>query len=173
MYSAERGATHPSMRKCTRYLAAIAAVVVGLAAPVLVAAQTGQKYAPRLADIMSSVQFRHLKLWTAGQQQNWDLAAYEMEQIKAGLREAISFYTNIPVENVGMIDPPITSLDQAIAARNSAGFKKAFNELTVGCNACHQSIGRGFIVMTVPAGSPFSDQSFSPRHGSEKGNMPR
>jgi hypothetical protein len=72
-----------------------------------------------------------------------------------------------------MIDPPITSLDKAIAAQNGAGFKKAFNELTAGCNACHQSIGRGFIVMTVPAVSPFSNQSFSQGHASEKGNRPR
>jgi hypothetical protein len=161
------------MRKCTKYLAAIAVVIVGLAAPVLVTAQPAQKYAPRLADIMSAVQFRHLKLWTAGQQQNWELAAYELEQVKAGLTEAISFYTNIPVENVGMIDPPITSLDKSIAAKNGAGFKKAFNELTAGCNACHQSTGRGFIAMTVPAASPFSNQSFSPGHASEMGSRPR
>lgn len=161
------------MRKCTKYPAAIAVVIVGLAAPVLVTAQTAQKDALRLADIMSAIQLRHLKLWSAGQRQNWELAAYEMEQVKAGLTEAISFYTNIPVENVGMIDPPITAIDKAIAAKNSAGFNKAFNELTAGCNACHQSIGRGFIVMTVPAASPFSDQSFSPRPGPGKGNMQR
>jgi hypothetical protein len=112
-------------------------------------------------------------LWTAGQQQNWELAAYELEQVKGGLTEAISFYTNIPVENVGMIDPPITLLDKSIAAKNGAGFKKAFNELAAGCNACHQLIGRGFIVMTVPAVSPFSNQSFSQGHGSGKGNPPR
>lgn len=112
------------MRKCTKYLAAIAVVIVGLAAPVLVTAQPAQKYTPRLADIMSAVQFRHLKLWTAGQLQNWELTAYELEQVKGGLTEAISFYTNIPVENVGMIDPPITSLDKSIAAKNGAGFKR-------------------------------------------------
>jgi len=40
---------------------------------------------------------------------------------------------------------------------------KAFGELTTGCNSCHQSTGRGFIVMTVPTASPFGNQSFAPR----------
>lgn len=161
------------MSKNKKYLTAIAVVAIGLMSPFLVAAQTPQKYAPRLADIMSAVQFRHLKLWTAGRQQNWELAAYELGLLKAGLTEAISLYNDIPVENVTMIDPPITSLDKAVAAKNGADFNKAFNELTGGCNACHQSIGRGFIVMTVPAASPFSNQSFSAVPGKGKANAPR
>lgn len=151
--------------KSSKSLAAIAVVIAGLVSPSLVAAQTPQKYAPRLADIMSAVQFRHLKLWTAGQKQNWELAAYELGLAKTGLTEAISLYNDIPVENIATIDAPLASLDKAIAARNGSAFNKAFTELTAGCNACHQSVGRGFIAMTVPAASPFSNQSFSPRQG--------
>jgi hypothetical protein len=146
----------------TRRLAAIAVVVVGLVSPFMVAAQTPQKYAPRLADIMGAVQFRHLKLSVAGQQQNWPLAAYELELVRSGLVEAISLYDNIPVENITMVDGPIKDLESAIAAKNGAAFGKAFQQLTAGCNACHQSIGRGFIVITVPTASPFSNQSFAP-----------
>jgi hypothetical protein len=150
------------MRKSKKYLAAIAVVIAGLASPLLVVAQTPQKNMPRLADIMTAVQFRHLKLWTAGQQQNWELAGYELELVKAGLTEAITFYTDIPVTNVTLIDAPLKSIDSAIAARSSAGFTKAFKELTAACNACHQSVNRGYIAMTVPATSPFGNQSFSP-----------
>jgi hypothetical protein len=71
------------MGKIRKYAAAMAVVVVGLATPFLVAAQTPQrsspKDVPRLSDIMSAVQFRHLKLWAAGQKQNWELAAYELD----------------------------------------------------------------------------------------------
>ena len=45
----------------------------------------------------------------------------------------------------------------AIEAKDSAGFVKGFNALTAACNACHQGIGRGFVVIQVPAVSPFSD----------------
>ena len=151
------------MRKNTKYLVAVAAIAMGAASPFMVAAQTAQKSPARLADVMSAVQFRHSKLWTAGQQKNWELAGYELELVKTSLNEAIAFYTDIPVDNITMIDPPIKSIESAIAARNGVAFGKAFGELTTGCNSCHQSTGRGFIVMTVPTASPFGNQSFAPR----------
>jgi hypothetical protein len=40
---------------------------------------------PRLGDIMLAKQWRHIKLWFAGRQRNWDLAAYELAQLKANL----------------------------------------------------------------------------------------
>jgi hypothetical protein len=156
------------MRKSTKYLAAMAAIVAGAVTPLMVTAQTTQKSPARLADIMSAVQFRHSKLWTAGQQENWELAAYELELVKSSLTDAIAFYTDIPVENITMVDPPIKSIESAITGRNRAAFSKAFNALTTGCNSCHQSIGRGFIVMRVPTASPFGNQSFAPRRGEEK-----
>lgn len=162
-----------NMHRSTKYLAAMAVVVIGLASPLMVAAQTSQKYAPRLADIMSAVQLRHLKLSVAGQQQNWQLAAYELELVKSGLVEAVALYTNIPVSNIEMVDGPVKALDSAISSRNGAAFGKAFQELTAGCNACHQSIGRDFIVMTVPTASPFSNQSFLPPKGQAKDNTRR
>ena len=151
------------MRKSTKYLAAVVVIAIVSTSPFMVAAQTTQKSPARLADVMSAVQFRHSKLWTAGQQKNWELAGYELELVKTSLNEAIAFYTDIPVDNITMIDPPIKSIESAIAARNGVAFGKAFGELTTGCNSCHQSTGRGFIVMTVPTASPFGNQSFAPR----------
>jgi len=162
-----------TMRSSTKHLAAMAVVVTGLASPSLAAAQTSQKSTPRLADIMSAVQFRHLKLSIAGQQQNWNLAAYELELVKSGLVDAIALYSNIPVENITMVDGPVKALDNAIASKNSPAFGKAFQELTAGCNSCHQSIDRGFIVVTVPTASPFSNQSFLPPKGQGEGNTRR
>ena len=156
------------MRKSMKYLAAVTVAAVALV-PLVAAAQTSQKPLPRLADIMTAVQFRHSKLWTAGQQKNWELAGYELELVKASLNEAIALYTDIPVDNITMIDPPIRSMEKAIDARNGVAFGKAFGELTAGCNACHQSTGRGFIVMTVPTASSFGNQSFAPREGQGKG----
>ena len=156
------------MRKSTKYLAAVVVIAIVSTLPFMVAAQTTQKSPARLADIMSVVQLRHSKLWTAGQQKNWELAGYELELVKTSLNEAIAFYTDIPVDNITMIDPPIKSIESAIAARNGVAFGKAFGELTTGCNSCHQSTGRGFIVMTVPTASPFGNQSFAPRPGQGK-----
>jgi hypothetical protein len=116
---------------------------------------------PRLADIMESIQARHIKLWFAGKTQNWDLAAYEVAQIRARLEDAAVLYPGLPVTDVTTMAQPLHALSDAIDGKNGTRFARAFGELTAGCNSCHQGIGRSFIVIQLPASSPFSDQSFA------------
>ena len=125
-------------------------------------ATTGEQYVPRLGDIMNAVQWRHIKLWFAGKARNWELATYELVLLKAGLLEAAVLYEGIPVTNVTTMKKPVDSISAAIEARDGRRFAKAVGELTDGCNACHKSMGRGFIVMRMPNEQPFSDQSFAP-----------
>jgi hypothetical protein len=117
---------------------------------------------PRLGEIMLGKQWRHIKLWFAGKEHNWNLAAYELAQIRASLSDAASLYSGIPVSDVVIMAGPIQSIDKAIRSKDSAGFVKAFNELTVGCNACHRNMERDFIEIRVPGASPFNDQVFAP-----------
>jgi hypothetical protein len=72
-----------------------------------------------------------------------------------------------------MVDGPVKAIDSAIASKNGAAFGKAFQELTAGCNSCHQSTGLGFIAITVPTASPFSNQAFAPARAQVKDNMRR
>lgn len=144
-------------------------VLMVCASPLVAMAQTGrnlppsESYVPRLGDIMNAAQSRHMKLWFAGKSANWDLAAYELRQLRASLVEAASLYEGIPVTNVTTMVQPVQMVADAIEAKDGKKFSKAYGELTVGCNGCHQSIGRGYIVMRVPDVSPFSDQQFAPQ----------
>jgi hypothetical protein len=122
-----------------------------------------EQYVPHLADIMNAVQSRHMKLWFAGKALNWELAAYELREIESGLMEAATLYAGIPAANVTRMTGPVQSVADAIEAKDSRRFAKAFAEFTNGCNACHQSIGRGFIVMRVPTESPLNNQMFPPQ----------
>jgi len=143
-------------------------VLLVCSCPLVVAAQTGTNlpapsaYVPRLGDIMNAAQIRHTKLWFAGKSANWELAAYEIRQLKASLIEAATLYEGIPVTNVTTMAGPVQGIADAIEAKDGKKFAKAYGELTNGCNACHQSIGRAFIVMRAPDGSPFGDQQFAP-----------
>jgi hypothetical protein len=121
-----------------------------------------EQYVPRLGDIMNAVQFRHMKLWLGGKARNWELAAYELRQLESGLMEAATLYPGIPATNVTRMSEPAQSVADAIEAKDSRRFAKAVGEFTNGCNACHQSIGRGFIVIRVPNESPFNNQVFAP-----------
>jgi hypothetical protein len=122
-----------------------------------------EQYVPRLGDIMDTVQGRHIKLWFAGKALNWELAAYELRQLKAGLLESAVLYEGIPVTNVTTMTAPVQSISDAIAAKDTKRFAKAVGELTDGCNSCHQQMQRGFIFMRVPTEQPFSNQQFPPR----------
>jgi len=118
---------------------------------------------PRLGDIMSGAQTRHQKLWLAGKAQNWELAAYELRQLKASLVEAAVLYSGIPGSNVTTLEPVLQSASDAIKAKDGRKFTKAMGELTEGCNACHRSMNRSFVVMKVPADQqPFANQQFVP-----------
>jgi hypothetical protein len=142
--------------------------LAGLGAASAVAAQdlkspSADQYVPRLGDIMSAAQTRHHKLWMAGKAQNWELAAYELRQLKANLIEAAVFYSGIPVGNVTTLEPSLQSMSDAIDAKDSRKFAKGLGELTEGCNACHRSLKRSFVVMKVPSDQkPFANQQFAP-----------
>ncbi len=127
------------------------------------ATTNGEQYVPRLGDIMNAVQSQHIKLWFAGKALNWELAAYELRQLKAGLLQAAVLYEGIPVTNVTTMTQPVQSIADAIEARDSKRFAKAVGELTDGCNSCHQQMQRGFITIQTPTASPFSNQSFAPQ----------
>ena len=144
-----------------KYFAVIGALFIGLIlAPLAVAQQ--ELYRPPLGDIMGKIQLRHIKLWFAGKAGNWELATYEVEEIKTSLESAADLYRGIPVELVTNTADPIQAIREAIEAKDSAAFAKGYGEFTAACNGCHQGIGRSFIVIQKPIASPFTDQSFSP-----------
>ncbi|MCS3725705.1 hypothetical protein [Bradyrhizobium betae] len=124
---------------------------------------SSDQYVPQLGDIMGAAQTRHQKLWMAGKAQNWELAAFELRQLKASLVEAAVFYSGIPIGNVATLEPSLQSLSDAIDAKDGRRFAKGLGELTDGCNACHRSLKRSFVVIKVPSEQqPFANQQFAP-----------
>src|SRR5260370_15132696 len=119
------------------------ATVAFAAAVMFAAAQPAKEpYQPGLGEFMTATQLRHAKLWFAGKQNNWDLAAYEIDEIKEGLEDAARLhptFDGVPVAEMikTIIDPRIEELEKAVRAKSSAKFSVAFDELTSGCNSCH------------------------------------
>ncbi|WP_283744478.1 hypothetical protein [Sideroxydans sp. CL21] len=48
-----------------------------------------ENYVPGMGEIMGSTQMRHAKLWFAGKSGNWDLASYELDEIREGMDDAV------------------------------------------------------------------------------------
>lgn len=118
-------------------------------------------YRPGLGEFMSNIQVHHAKLWFAGQDQNWKLADFEINEIKE-LLEGIQKYCNDrpEVNAIGMIENPVDSMNTAIQQKNAGLFKSSFVLLTATCNNCHKATSHEFNVIKIPDNPPFSNQNF-------------
>jgi hypothetical protein len=149
----------------------IVLVLLAVAVPLMAADAQSDKsaYQPGLGEFMTATQLRHAKLWFAGQQQNWELAAYEIDEIKEGLADAMRLfptYEDIPVADMikTIIDPRIDALEQAVQAKSPDQFQVGFDELTEGCNSCHAGANKPFIRIQRPTLAPLTNQNFAPEH---------
>jgi hypothetical protein len=117
------------------------------------------------------VQPRHIKLYAAGQQKNWQLAAFEFNELKQSLRrigQTIPNYRTYKVDNsvASFFTSAADAMDAAIKAGDPAQFTKAYGEVTAACNACHQGMEHPFLVIKVPdaaAAATYADQDFAPK----------
>jgi hypothetical protein len=129
-------------------------------------------FKPAFDDLMTMlVQPRHIKLYLAGQQKNWTLAAFQLNELRGALLrigQTIPKYRNFSVDaTIGSIfQPKIQGVNAAIAAQNPAQFETAFKELTNACNVCHEGMEHPFLVIKVPdaatAAAAYPDQDFRP-----------
>jgi hypothetical protein len=158
----------------------LAAILLGLlAAPLSLAQQHGgmpgmhmnetgpaPPFHPGLGDLMTAlVQPRHIKLGLAGTERNWDYAAYELDELREAFDDVARLVPKhgnlaIPAAIASTVRPPMAALDAAIKAKDQAAFTKAYGELTLSCNACHQSADHPMIVIQAPTVSAFPDQDF-------------
>ena len=122
-----------------------------------------------MGDLMNTlVQPRHLKLGLAGQAQNWPLAKYALEQLRAAfanIAAAKPKFAGFPVgELVDLaLTPAFNAVDAAIKQQDAQKFASAFAQVTQGCNACHMELNHAFVVIKTPDVSAFPNQDFAPK----------
>jgi len=150
-------------------IAAIACALAFTAISVAYAAEARkQTYVPGLGEIMALQQMRHAKLWFAGSNGNWELAGYEVDELREGFGDAANLHPvhdQVPVAVlVGKLTPkPLADVGKAIEERNSARFNTAFDGLTSACNQCHEAAKHPYIVIKRPDALPFGNQEFGRR----------
>jgi hypothetical protein len=118
-------------------------------------------YTPGLGEFMSSIQVHHAKLWFAGKNGNWDLADFEMGEIRETITDINKYCTNRPeITSLPMIEPALDSLTISITGKNIESFKKSFTLLTITCNSCHKVTKHSFNVIKIPDIPPVPNQVF-------------
>lgn len=125
----------------------------------------------RLGNIMGMVQLRHGKLWFAGEQSNWPLAAYELHEIEEDFEDVEKFHPTHGAARLPLgplvaqfVKPAAATVKQAIDAGDHLKFTAGFDALSASCNACHAAVGVPFNVIQRPGLSLLSNQDFAARH---------
>jgi hypothetical protein len=125
---------------------------------------------PKFAIPMREVGDRFQNMYYAAQGGNWALASYMSKYMNGAMTPAkvtkpaeyktwASFYT-------GTWQP----VEKAINAKDIKAFDKAYKDVIVSCNGCHQAMGYGFIEVThlkAPA-----DPGINYRKPSNPGDVP-
>jgi hypothetical protein len=125
------------------------------------------QYLPSISDMMiATIQPRHERLWQAGQDGNWELAGYELKNLKGafnrlGHAHPTEHDISLPEMIASVTDQPFKELDSAVKSRDSAAFAKAYADLTDACNSCHQALNHGVVAIRVPSRTSPSDLSTS------------
>jgi hypothetical protein len=120
-------------------------------------------YLPSISDLMiATIQPRHERLWQAGQDGNWDFAAYELGNLKGafnrlGRAHPTEHDISFPDMITSVTEQPFGELNSAIRSKDSAAFGKAYADLTDACNSCHQALNHGVVDIRVPNRTSTSD----------------
>jgi len=125
-------------------------------------------FKPALDDLMTMlVQPRHIRLFYAGLSENWQLAAFQANELRGALARigrTIPNYRNINVDTAvaSIFADRMAAVDAAIKARDLNAFRTAFADMTTACNDCHQGLEHPFLKIKVPDPGGFPNQDFRP-----------
>jgi len=113
------------------------------------------------------MQYYAHKLGLAVDAGNADLTRFysrELEEVIEAVGE-IREYEGIPIaKHLGVtLKPAYAKLEQAIDRGDTSAINGAYHNLLAGCNACHQSSQRPFIVIRHNRVNPYM-QDFSPHN---------
>jgi hypothetical protein len=136
--------------------------------PPKAAAAAPKTYIPGLEQFMGVILTEHAKLWYAGSARNWELAEYQLGEIKevmSDVQDLVPTFKNLPLADMldAVITGQIADLEKAIDAKDPKKFADGYGKLTDACNACHQATGNGFVVIKRPGPGGFPNQDFTPR----------
>jgi hypothetical protein len=120
-------------------------------------------YLPSISDLMiATIQPRHERLWRAGQDGNWEFAAYELGNLhgafdRLGHAHPTEHDISFPDMIASVTEQPFKELKSAIQSKDATAFTKAYADLTDACNSCHQALNHGVVEIVVPSRTSASD----------------
>jgi hypothetical protein len=86
---------------------------------------------------MLEVGHRYIDLYWAGEDRNWEVAAYEVHKLRLAIENGLERRPKRAASAQPFLAGPLAAMDDAVAAQDPELFTTRFQELTAGCNDCH------------------------------------
>ena len=124
-----------------------------------------KQLAPGLGEYMTTIQLHASKLWFAARAANWDLAEYELDELKETMEAAKGLNAEkngVKISNVldAVLQTQVAQLAESIKRKSAADFQKSYDETLSACNGCHTESGYKFIRILRPAAPPVTNQQW-------------
>ncbi len=124
-----------------------------------------KELAPGLGKYMTTIQLHAGKLWFAAKANNWQLAQYELDELKETMEAAKGLNAEkngIKISNVldSVLQTQVAELDKSIKSKKQTDFQKSYDETLSACNGCHTEAGYKFIHIVRPSAPPVTNQQW-------------
>jgi Skp family chaperone for outer membrane proteins len=119
--------------------------------------------APGLGEYMTTIQLHAGKLWFAAKALNWELAEYELDELKETMEAAKGLNAEkngVRISNVldSVLQTQVAALDKSLKSKSRSEFQRSYDEILSACNGCHESAGYKFIHIVPPTAPPVTNQ---------------
>jgi hypothetical protein len=123
--------------------------------------------APGLGEYMTTIQLHAGKLWFAAKAANWELAEYELDELKETMEAAKGLNAEkngVKISNVldSVLQSQLAELDESLKSKSQTEFQKSYDETLSACNGCHTEAGYKFIHIVRPSAPPVTNQKWEP-----------
>ena len=124
---------------------------------------------PGLGDYMTTIQLHVGKLWFAAKASNWELAKYELDELKETMEaaKALNVEKNgVKISDVldSVLQTQGAQLAESIEDKSPVEFQKSYDETLSACNGCHTEVGYRFIDIIRPTAPPVTNQKWELDH---------
>ena len=128
---------------------------------------TARESMPGLGEYMTTIQLHAGKLWFAAKASNWELAQYELDELKETMEAAKGLNAEkngVKISSVldSVLQTQVAELDKSIKSKSPAEFQKSYDETLSACNGCHTEAGYKFIHIVRPSAPPVTNQKWEP-----------
>lgn len=99
---------------------------------------------------MIEVGYRYIELYWAGEDENWEFAKYQIEEMRGAMLAGFERRPEREASGQAFMNNALPAIEEAAALGDAEMFRERFRNLTTNCNVCHMMEDMRFIVVDQP-----------------------